>query len=164
MSTTAASQETRTLRYALPLSLGADVAAVLVDSGRATGCLAHPTASMWGAEGGESASFRFNFGGGGDDDNVGGGGGGGGDDGESTAATTAAAAVAAEDVIHATEVDASLVPDLAFGFVPEEVTIAGRIFVKGASSGAAALCLEARPCPKGFPQPALEYLGGVPEG
>jgi hypothetical protein len=77
----------------------------------------------------------------------GGGGGGGEDDGESTAATTAAAAVAAaaEDVIHATEVDASLVPDLQFGFVPEEVTIGGRIFVKGASSGAAAMCLEARP-------------------
>ena len=68
-----ASQATRTLRYALPFSLSADVNGVLVDSGRATGRGAHPTATMWGgAEGGEGASFRFNFGG--DDDNVGGGG------------------------------------------------------------------------------------------
>ena len=92
---------------------------------------------MWGGEGGESTGFRFNFGGGG--------GGGGCDDddegGVAPATDTDTTANAVQQVIPGSEYVPSP-DDAAPDWDMEEVIIRGRRFIKGASSGAAALLVR----------------------
>ena len=90
---------------------------------------------MWGGEGGESTGFRFNFGGGGDDDE--------GDVAPATDTDTTATvtATAVQHVIPGSEYVPSP-DDAAPDWDMEEVIIRGRRFIKGASSGAAALLVR----------------------
>ena len=93
---------------------------------------------MWAPrQGGESTSFKFNFGGGG-----------GGDDAAAPAVAPATARAPAEDVVRGVVVNAADVPHPAPGWIREETRVElGRdgecaTFIKGASSGAAALKLR----------------------
>jgi len=89
---------------------------------------------MWAPrQGGESTSFKFNFGGDG-----------GGEDADDDAAAAAAARAPAADVVRGVVVDAADVPHPAPGWIREDVRVElGRdgewaTFIKGASSGTAA--------------------------